>query len=127
VINGDDPYNQKLFDSPVHPCTAVQLECQMLDSIIIWEKSVIHNCPYEFIGEDTFKSRNNSIFLWSENLLVESTVRSFDCDMSLIETTEGFYLTTSPKAKNLPRSKESPQVASSYMLDLMNLISYMFL
>lgn len=66
-------------------------------------KSEIHTCSFENIGEDTFKGKNNSLFLWSENLLVETTVRSFDCDMSLIETTEGFFLTTSLRAKGLPK------------------------
>lgn len=125
VINGDSK-SSKLFESQIHPCTADLLECRMLDSIIIWESSIIHDCPYQYVDTMIFNySVNSQTLLFNDKLLVQLEGDwFFDCNMQLIKSTEGFYLTRYTKAKGLQKALETPSLASSFSLSENDLISF---
>ena len=38
-----------LFSNYHHPCRAVEMFCKLHDSVIIWNKDIIHECPCEQI------------------------------------------------------------------------------
>jgi hypothetical protein len=51
-----------LFNSGHSACTAMDEECILHDSIIIWESShVIHTCPYEYITDGFFRLKWDNV------------------------------------------------------------------
>ena len=66
-------------------CIAKEFSCILGKSTVVWDKSVIHQCPYE---EITYKGE----FTWEEgmflvnrkvNLLLQPTDAVIDCDLNL--------------------------------------------
>ena len=80
-------------------CTATKEYCELEDSVIVWNKTaVIHDCPYEIVGEYPMERRENNIVdTYNENLvfeiLEEKTVCQARMPMTIYKTSEGLYLT----------------------------------
>lgn len=91
-------------------CLAKDLFCSLHDSIIIWDKAIFHECPLYKIGYEyfTFDIKSNSDILISDsNLAVQASGNELICNLSVLLTVEGIYLSviTNPEVTNkIPQS-----------------------
>ena len=110
IITAEDA-DQKIFSSPNHPCTAKDLECPMSESIIIWEKTIVHSCPYAKVDSIEVKVRTGNK-LTSDTVLFQLTKEVTECGIKLFETNEGLYISSDEKAKDLPKNTGSIEIGS---------------
>jgi hypothetical protein len=75
-------------------CVAKDMVCELHESILVWDQSVFHDCPYEKIPLE-------GIFLWDKNVLknvvsdivLQPTRRISICsNVTAFETNEGLYV-----------------------------------
>ena len=84
----DDP----LFHAVAPSCHAQDYFCQQSDSIFIWNKDVIHTCPYKIIAIiDMFKV-GNTVHSSKERLFFDITHTENDCGKQIFGTSEGLFL-----------------------------------
>lgn len=86
-------------------CKASEYKCVMKNDILVWNKIVIHECPYEIInvGQD-FEYKDNIYFISKrENLLFELSNGIHSCGIDMFETNEGIYITNSSNAEILAK------------------------
>jgi hypothetical protein len=113
-INADSP-TSKLYSSALSGCRVNDLECTFSDSIIIWDQSVIHPCPFEYLDRKEFKTWGGNK-VTTEKLLFELIGTFEACNMTLHKTNEGLYMTLDPNAGLLPRAIKTPEIASFWAL-----------
>ena len=86
----DDSAETRIFHSVTQLCKAIDLECSMVDSIIIWNRHIIHRCQYELI--DTFEfevgAQNR---LTSDTLLFQVNDHFMKCNITIYSTNEGVF------------------------------------
>ncbi len=111
---------------------ASDLKCQLGDSILVWDKNIIHYCPYNFIsttmnvdiyGEYLLNLEHNSGFKIIENFT--NCDESYQNSILFYKTVEGIYLTTNDKIKNLNISEMSETNKNDLLLasiDSLNMI-----
>ena len=107
-------------------CTATKEYCELEDSVIVWNKiAVIHQCPYEIIGEYPMQRKENNIMdTYNEDLVFEimeeKTVCHKTMPMTVYKTTEGLYLTKAEtfEARNYKVNKNKTQITTSEFLTL---------
>ena len=79
-------------------CKATELSCRLQsEAIVIWNKDIIHQCPFQRVAFlDSLQGFENEI-LYDENTrhVFKVTNVSNVCNMSLLETEQGLYLSTS--------------------------------
>ena len=85
--------NDVLFGSTSHPCKALDFECYFHDSIVAWDKSVIHEYPFELYTVNTFKLDENVLINTKEHLLFRLTDTFTQCGTTIYGTMEGLYFT----------------------------------
>jgi hypothetical protein len=132
VIHGKDR-TSKLFKSIDGDCRAQDLECVMSDSIIIWDKNVIHECPYEWAG--TFETRcviNGDTLIGNDvsgkgeeegsPLLLKLTGEWFtECNLRMRRTEENFVVVSLNSSLNLTAlhklavAKDTPHLSEIYL------------
>jgi hypothetical protein len=93
-----DSINKPLFAAASTPCLAKDLFCRINTLTIIWESNVIHNCPFSLINKTTLFIDNN--LAYNNEYLFQITGKHQECDMEILETTEGIYLTKNAAAMN---------------------------
>lgn len=76
-------------------CKAKDLFCSLHDSIIIWDKTIFHECPlykisYEFFTFDI--NSNSDILISDSNLAVQASGNELICNLSILLTVEGIFL-----------------------------------
>ncbi len=83
--------NDNMFESP---CKAKDTFCRLQDSIVVWNISVIHLCPFSKIIEMEFNydAAYNIVFNKTEQLLFQLKPVEKHCDFEMFPTQEGFYL-----------------------------------
>jgi hypothetical protein len=75
VISSTDE-NKVMIDKHKQPCKAKDLSCILHDSTVIWNKDVIHECPYEKILPDlTIRSLGANSNLWTTKIPKPKTIR----------------------------------------------------
>ena len=81
-------------------CLPEDLECNLHDSIVIWEKSILHECPFNKIFQEVFSHSNNLI--WSDKLhvLFQTTEEKTYCNLQMWETREGLFILPTSKITN---------------------------
>ena len=68
--------------------------------MVIWDSSIIHECPYDFVLGATFSSDMlNTFYSDDVQLMLRITGMINDCDMLLYTTAEGLFAVTAQEAK----------------------------
>ena len=88
--------------------------CQLDEQVIIWEKEIIHSCPYFKIR--TVALRMFGTLIVGDNLLfqVQNTYKA--CNMDIIATTEGLFLSLDSQAQFLETSIIEPDMKNHFMI-----------
>jgi hypothetical protein len=95
--------NSVLFDDAKVDCYPRDLFCIHKDSITIWDSDIIHKCPYFMIKQERFNQTENLMI--SNFNLFQITKQTEECEMIIISTTEGVFLTNDKKAEKLMKSE----------------------
>ena len=124
-----------LFSNYHHPCKADSEFCKLHDSVVIWNKDIIHECPFEQIGDplvmQTVGSRKNLVTSMLEDktdmyngtrktkrkirrtghdtvppLLFKITGSLQACGIDMLTTSEGMFLTTNINQDKFKISKQ---------------------
>ena len=75
-------------------CKANEFKCEINKEMLVWNQSVIHECPYEIINlKGKFIKKNNYLINYEENVLLEPTIEIKQCDTRLFKTNQGIFLT----------------------------------
>jgi hypothetical protein len=116
IINAENT-ETRIFNSIKYPCKARDLECPLLDSIIIWNKDVIHECPYELVRTEIFTSTSQNR-VYSKTLLFQIVSKISECNLILYKTSEGLFISNDINAKKLPEYNviEKYDITSFYAL-----------
>jgi hypothetical protein len=85
-------------------CTARDLQCKLRETLMIWDKQIIHECPLYQIN--TVIGNVKKGLVTAENLAFKITKRKniSDCGIMTYETTEGVLLSTDLKAETIEKS-----------------------
>jgi hypothetical protein len=96
--------DDNMFDSL---CKARDTFCRLEDSIIVWNKSVIHLCPFSNIMEIDFNydAEYNIVYNMTENLLFQLKSTEKHCAIDMIPTQEGVYLLEDTRNTNIRKAK----------------------
>ena len=85
-----------------------------MDTTFIWEKSIIHECPYLLIKEIELNFTDS--FAISTNLFFQIQNKILDCEMTIYTTTENIFFTNSSKSYNLPKSSINLNIEQNIIL-----------
>ena len=87
-------------------CKAGKFECVINNSILVWNSSVIHRCPYERVGIDSnFTWQDNSVLIdYNNNIILQPTKKIETCNLTLYYTNEGLYVTSVKDLEILDKS-----------------------
>jgi hypothetical protein len=93
-----------LFKSS-HHCTIRDWSCRLHNSIIVWNASLIHECPFEEINTiNMVQTSNNTLISSAHNLLfsIHKVHKEYEtkCKADMHETTEGLYVIMTPLTEN---------------------------
>ena len=93
--------------------------------MIVWEKSVIHECPFEHLPPFgiNLKANSNYILLSNESTLLKATGKVRECDIDMYKTVEGLYITLDEDLIKLRRQgvKVNTQTEAIFNLILSNI------
>ena len=112
--------NDLLFGNAdgLNSCKTTDFFCYKLDYIVVWNKDILHKCPYEIItvnssslkaydpeydfmfAENIGKTSNIGIISPEENLYFSLTTVEYVCNTLVVGTNEGIYLTSPTFIKN---------------------------
>lgn len=75
-------------------CNASQLFCQTGNSMLVWNETVYHQCPFEAIKvSKNFSFEENFLINYEDNILLEPKYKEFYCNSTLYKTNQGVYVT----------------------------------
>lgn len=94
--------DQPLFAEASSSCRATDLYCHIPKMTIIWGKEIIQTCPLYKITTMKFNVTENLVV--GDKALFQIIGKRRECDMEVLETTEGILLSKDPKADELPNS-----------------------
>ena len=88
-------------------CTINKFVCQLHSSTIVWTSDILHPCPYNLVLETKLNISNQIAISESNNLFLQLTSSSYSikCNITLIGTTEGLYITKDKIPTNLIKIK----------------------
>lgn len=97
-----------LFNKISNPCIATDLSCPLRDSIIVWKENIINNCPLELVTSLnlTFHKENKLFISVEDNILFQFKNESTKCELDVIETKEGLFLSKDKDASDLKVSED---------------------
>ena len=75
-ILGDDLNSKVLSEN----CRVGDYSCLLKDSIIVWNSSVVHSCPFTFVMETTLINSQNLFFNKSRRLLFQFEKDEYHCN-----------------------------------------------
>lgn len=75
-----------------HKCKAKDLQCVLDDSIVIWKKDIIHECPFYNVTYTTFNVTGDLLTDDVNKLALQYNGVEHKCGTELITTTQGVYL-----------------------------------
>jgi hypothetical protein len=87
---------QPLYLNADSRCWPEDLYCQIQENILIWENDIIHKCPFFFIRQIPATIIGNIII--GDNLLFQITNKQQACDVHIMSTTEGIYISVDLRA-----------------------------
>ena len=92
-----------LFGKVAQPCLATDFVCFLSDSTVIWDRSIVHQCPLKYVHSlhnVSFFHQLNLISSPDNNILLKISKQQKQCDMVTNVTTEGFFTTIDKRALN---------------------------
>jgi hypothetical protein len=105
---------QPLYLNADSRCWPEDLYCQIQENIIIWENDIIHKCPFFFIRQIPATIIGNIII--GDNLLFQITNKQQACDVHIMSTTEGIYISVDLRASQLKTSNIELDMKTHFML-----------
>ncbi len=105
LIVANEPTDYVFHKLGPNKCMAKDLSCQLEDSTLVWPQSIISNCNYRRVASLALDldSTYNIAYNVEKHVLFQmknDTVIK-DCNISLIPTAQGLYLTYDKAALNL--------------------------
>ncbi len=98
-------------------CLAKDLYCKTKHGMIIWDKTIINDCPYELAGMYALTKFDNVFVDTRNNKLYQATKNTTICNkMPVIYTAEGFYLTNDDRATKLTRAENTPKLIDELVM-----------
>ena len=75
-------------------CKADEFKCQVDKSILVWNTSVVHSCPYEMVDVSRNFTNNGLLLVnYESNIILQPVKKIINCGMNMYLTNEGFYVT----------------------------------
>ena len=103
-------------------CRAKDLYCILSESVVVWTKDVIHDCPFERIDVLKFvfyENMNKLVFNREQRLLFVINSKFMSCNSTMYTTNENIYLATEPnKIPQRSDAEKEIDLDSSRMLGL---------
>ena len=90
--------------------------CKTSDSVIIWHPDVIHKCPFEYVQSGSFIYEDNLLIDRNQSILFQVINTETACDIEMLVTSEGLYLTNNTKALKLPNANSDVKLINDFML-----------
>ena len=116
-------------------CKPIDLYCKFKNSIIIWDESIIHECPFAYVSKIELENKHNMLINKKQGKLFQVTENVTICnDIQGWRTIEGFYLAKDLKENKLKPSENEIKTIDNLMLteidyqaaNLWNLVSQVF-
>ena len=106
--------NLPLFANGKTPCLPKDLVCQVCDKTFIWDKNIIHNCPFTVVKE--VELNVTKTFAMSKDLFFQIKREVNECNMKIFESTEGLFFTDNKDSYTLPKSNRDLNLEHHIML-----------
>ena len=75
-------------------CRINDLECQLKDSIVIWENNILNNCLFRVLENITItRPYNDIIYNEEKDQAFKIVSKEFNCKNEVFKTTSGLYIT----------------------------------
>ena len=81
--------NSSLFQDS--DCKFNKFYCERYDSIIIWDQSIYHECPFSLVAKANI-TVNNNLFLTDSNLLFQINNEINNCGTKMYQSSSGLYI-----------------------------------
>ena len=136
MILSENINDKLIFDSHLHDCYVKKLFCKTKNGITIWEKNIIHECPYSLVQVSKFKIINGFMINQKEGKLFQLLENITICnDIQAVKAAEGLILTKNQNAFKLPKEKDDLKTIDSIILsemdfqanNLMEIITHVYL
>ena len=105
---------QPLFINTESRCWPEDLFCSIQENMIIWEKDIIHSCPFFLIRSINVTIIDSMVL--GETLMFQITNKQNSCGLNIMSTTEGLYLTLDPQGTKLETSNIELDMKTHFML-----------
>jgi hypothetical protein len=99
-IIADTPESEIYYEKR---CKVNEFSCNTNNAILVWNKSVIHNCPYEEIkipGSFTW-SEDRILINTDSNVVLEPIEKFKTCEVTMFKTSEGLYVVQGHERRKL--------------------------
>jgi hypothetical protein len=88
-----DNTETQIFKSVSGECKAFSLYCQLYDSIVIWNNSIIDTCGLNIIHSGyNYSFKNNIVYSKKENLLFQLKNYIIKCNIRIFPTTDNLFI-----------------------------------
>ena len=118
TIIGETTEGKLYINSNVlNDCKASEMMCRTKNEIVIWDKDIIHSCPYELVKYVPLTNYENILINAQEQQLFQIVENKTICkDISALKTAEGFLLTTDDRVTNLKRAENDIKLIDGLIL-----------
>ena len=93
---------ERIYKHATSSCTPKDMFCQVETYTAIWDKSLIHSCPYVKVKTASMNRYDNTIV--GEGILLQLKNNTTECGVNLTSTEEGVYVSLDHEAENLEKS-----------------------
>ncbi len=101
-------------------CKVKDYKCQIEKSILVWDKSVIHSCPFEQVEiSGDFKSDGTVLINYDSNIVLQPVTKVMGCNMELFRTNEGLFITKQANSATLQLHNVKPSKDNNIINKLM--------
>jgi len=116
-------------------CKAVDTFCRLKNEIIIWDKEIIHDCPFEIVKFSPLVNHDNILMNTKSQQLYQVTENLTICNgIPSLKTAEGFFLSRDTRLSNLKKASNDIKIIDGLILsemdyqtqNLINLVTKMF-
>jgi hypothetical protein len=104
----------KILSDSSSSCRAQDLFCQIGNNVVIWNTKIVNVCPYEYIQQADFYNLSNIFVSEKSAIVLQYVAKVNECQMNLLQTAEGLFLTEDPKALGLVDHTNSTAHEFSY-------------
>jgi hypothetical protein len=87
---------EPMFSGSTSRCLPTDTYCQFGNSVIVWNSTIIHNCPFVRVHDRIeFKIIDDHLVSQDKTIALQTTGKTNECNMDIYTTAEGLYLTNS--------------------------------